>query len=110
VPEPILVTARIPPARSFYTKALSEAERLDLAEAMQVEGLDGEIALLRLRLLQALEEHPKDLELMLKGVALIGRLVATRYGLSKGDTDELTAAIERAAETFKAMEQQVADA
>jgi hypothetical protein len=110
VPEPTLLTARIPPARRFYAKALSEAEQRHLAEAMQVEGLDEEIALLRLRLLQALEERPKDIELMLKGAALLARLVSTRYGLSKGDTDELAAAIERAAETFKAMEQEVADA
>jgi hypothetical protein len=110
VPEPTLLSSRITPARSFYVKALSETEQLHLAEAMQVKGLDEEIAVLRLRLLQALEEHPKDLELMLKGAALLARMVSTKYGLSKNDTDELAAAIERAAETLKVMEQEVTDA
>jgi hypothetical protein len=109
-PERSLVVGIARSARRFYAKALSQAERVRLDEAMQVEGIDQEIALLRLRLLQAIEERPEDIELMLKGTALLARLLATRYGLSKGDSDELTAAIERAAESLKAMEGEAVDA
>ena len=91
-----LKTGVIQQASSFYAKALSEAERIDLAEAMRVTGLDEEIALLRLRLQQAIEDKPKDLELMFKGAALLARLVATEFHLSKGDAGDLEETILRA--------------
>ena len=69
--------------RSFYAKALTEAERADLPLALEVEGVDEEIALLRLRLRTALTESPDDLTLMLKGIDLLAKAVATRYRLSK---------------------------
>ena len=95
--------SRSRPARAFYSKALSEAERVDLANALKVEGLDEEIAVLRLRLLQAIEERGEDIELMFKGANLLARLVATKYGLSKGDSGELAAAIDRAVASLKEM-------
>lgn len=79
--------------RGFYDKALSEAERLDLPEALQVEGVDQEIALLRLRLRTAIEERPKDLPLMFKGIELLARVVATRYRLGKTGRDEVQEAL-----------------
>jgi hypothetical protein len=39
-----------------------------LPEAKGVEGLDEEIALLRVKLTTALQEHPDNLPLMLRGV------------------------------------------
>lgn len=98
-----MATSRAPVARRFYAKALSEAEKANLEEAMGVQGLDEEIALLRLRLQRAIEEYPDDLELMFKGAALLSRLVATKFGLSKGDTDALAAAIERAVAALSEM-------
>jgi hypothetical protein len=70
-----------PSARRFYADALSEAERADLPVALEIEGVDEEIALLRLRIRTALEEHPDDLPLMFKGVDLLAKMVATRYRL-----------------------------
>ncbi|HXG42479.1 MAG TPA: hypothetical protein VNL95_07135 [Dehalococcoidia bacterium] len=67
---------------SFYAEALSEAERLELEEAREVEGLDEEIAVLRVRLKRALQEHPQDLALIAKGVDMLVRAVAARYRLS----------------------------
>lgn len=68
---------------SFYAQALDEAERLALAEAAGVEGLDEEIALLRLRTRRALIEHPDDLPLMVRGVELLVKALAARYRISK---------------------------
>ncbi|HEY5640693.1 MAG TPA: hypothetical protein VIW01_11655 [Dehalococcoidia bacterium] len=68
--------------RDFYTAALSEAERLQLADARQLDGLDEEIALLRVRLRSALEERPEDFDLLREGIALLVRAVATQYRLS----------------------------
>lgn len=101
--------SRVHRARSFYAKALSQAEIVALEEAMQVTGLDQEIALLRLRLLQALEEEPKDLELMLKGTALLARMVATKFGLSKTDEADMVAAIERAVASLKELRTEAGD-
>lgn len=78
----------VAPSR-FYRGALSEAEESDLPAALEVEGIDEEIALLRLRLRTALEEHPEDVQLMFKGVELLVKLVATRYRLSKGSERDL---------------------
>lgn len=68
--------------RGFYDDALTEAERLQLAKARRVEGLEEEIAVLRVRLFTALKERPEDLDLLRQGVALIVRAVATQYRLS----------------------------
>ncbi|HLB28810.1 MAG TPA: hypothetical protein VJM69_01620 [Dehalococcoidia bacterium] len=74
---------------SFYAEALSEAERLELEEALGVEGLDQEIALLRLKLKRALEEEPENLALMVKGLELLVRAVSARYRLSQEDQEGL---------------------
>lgn len=76
-------------ARSFYKEALSQAEQVLLPEAQEVEGLDQEIAVLRLKLQQALLEKPEDMELLLKGVNLLVKAVATQYRLSPKAKDDL---------------------
>ncbi|MBU2008793.1 MAG: hypothetical protein KJ624_02920 [Chloroflexi bacterium] len=76
-------------ARDFYTRALGEAEKTLLPEARELEGLDEEIALLRVKLIQALREKPQDLELLLKGVGMLVRAVSTRYRLSKKGEEDL---------------------
>ncbi|MFQ5879777.1 MAG: hypothetical protein ACE5IZ_06375 [Dehalococcoidia bacterium] len=89
---------RRPSPRRFYRQALSEAERLELDAARQVEGLDEEIALLRLRLRRALVDHPEDMQLMTKGMELLVKAVAAKYRLpprARRDlADNLAAVIE----------------
>ncbi len=68
--------------RNFYAEALDQAERLELADAHEVEGLDEEIAVLRVRLKRALREHPEDMALIAKGVDMLVKAVAARYRLS----------------------------
>ena len=75
--------------RSFYEPALDAAERADFAEARRVQGIDEEIAVLRLRLRRAIEEHPEDLAIMSRGIELLVRAVNTRYRLSKESSDDL---------------------
>ena len=76
-------------ARDFYTRVLGEAEKKLLPQARELEGLDEEIALLRVKLIQALREKPQDLELLLKGVGMLVRAVSTRYRLSKKGEEDL---------------------
>jgi hypothetical protein len=52
-------------ARNFYRHALDRAERADLKQAEKIEGLDDEIAVMRVRLKRAVEERPQDLQLVI---------------------------------------------
>ncbi len=75
-------------ARNFYHGAVEEAERLDLERAQEIEGLDDEIALMRVRLKRAVEERPEDVKLLVKGLGILVRAVGARYRLSpKSRTD-----------------------
>ena len=80
-------------AQSFYEEALSEAERLDLPDARQMEGLDEEIAVMRVRLKRALEERPEDVQLIAKGLALLVKAVAAKYRLSAKARKDLSDSI-----------------
>jgi hypothetical protein len=77
----------------FYDEALSEAERADLPLARELRGIDEEIAVVRLRLRSALEQHPEDLKLMAKGVDLLVKALSVRYRLSKDEKADLSAGI-----------------
>jgi hypothetical protein len=82
--------------KPFYAAALSEAERADLPLARESAGVDDEIALLRLRLRSLLAEHPEDFTLMLRGIDLLTKTVATRFRLSKQATEDLSSALAKA--------------
>lgn len=79
--------------KGFYAEALSEAEQVRLPEAREIEGLDEEIALLRVKLSGALAEHPDNMPLMLRAVELLVRAVAAKYRLSKSSQENLAEAI-----------------
>jgi hypothetical protein len=76
-------------ARRFYNDALDAAEQSELTQALGIDGIDEEIAVLRLRLRRFIEEHPEDLPLMFRGIELLTKAVATRYRLSKDDKTAL---------------------
>ena len=70
--------------RSFYSRDLDEAEKLELLEASHVEGIDEEIALLRVKLRQLLAEQPERIDLHFEAANVIARLVRIRYQITKG--------------------------
>lgn len=76
-------------ARNFYRHAVDKAERLDLERAAEIEGLDDEIALMRVRLKRAVEEHPEDVQLLVKGMDILVRAVGARYRLSPKSRQDL---------------------
>jgi len=69
----------------FYAKTLTEAERLDLQVAADIEGIDDEIALLRVKIKGALEKDPDNITVLLDASEILARLVKLRYGLSAKD-------------------------
>ncbi len=74
-----------PNVPKFYNTVIDEAE---LHAAMQIEGIDEEIAVLRLQLKSLLKEHG-DFTILLKGVELIARATAVRYRMSPQNKEEL---------------------
>ncbi|OGO50021.1 MAG: hypothetical protein A2148_02920 [Chloroflexi bacterium RBG_16_68_14] len=80
-------------ARDFYGSALDAAERIELDAAAEVEGLDEEIAVLRVKLRKALLKNPEDLALMLRGIDLLVKAVSARYRLSKQAEEDLAESI-----------------
>ena len=79
--------------RGFYSRALDEAERVELEEASQVEGLDEEIALLRVKLRELVENQPDRIDLHFEAANTIAKLVKTRYQISKEQKKSLKDAI-----------------
>jgi len=78
-----------PPKDDFYSLALKEGERVLLEEARKLEGLDEEIALLRVKLNSLLANDPEDTRTFLKGIELLTKAVAARYRLSQKAEDDL---------------------
>ncbi|MCK5181755.1 MAG: hypothetical protein KAQ73_04365 [Dehalococcoidia bacterium] len=81
--------------RGFYGRALDEAEELELEEASHVEGIDEEIALLRIKLRELLEEQPERIDLHFEAANIIARLVKTRYQITREQKKSLKEAIQK---------------
>ena len=77
----------------FYSRALDEAEALQLEEARGIDGLDEEIAVLRIKLRELILNHPDNIELALEAANTIARLVRTRYNITKEQKRSLKDAI-----------------
>jgi hypothetical protein len=77
----------------FYSRVLDEAERLDFEQATDVEGLDDEIALLRVKIKSLLAHDPENIRLIMQAANTLVRLVRTKYNISQDDKKGLKAAI-----------------
>lgn len=77
----------------FYSKVLDEAERLDFELATGVEGIDDEIALLRVKIKSILEHDPENIKLIKQATDALARLVRTRYSITKEQKKGLKEAI-----------------
>ena len=77
----------------FYSKVLDEAERLDFELASGVEGIDDEIALLRVKIKSLLENDPENIRLIMQVTNALERLIRTRYNITKEQRKGLKEAI-----------------
>lgn len=66
----------------FYSKVLDEAEKLDMEEASDVNGIDDEIALLRVKIKSVLEKDPENIKLIMQATNTLAGLVKTRYNIT----------------------------
>jgi hypothetical protein len=79
--------------RGFYQKVLDEAEQLDFELASGVNGIDDEIALLRVKIKSILEHDPENVKLIMQATNALERLIRTRYKISKEQRKGLKEAI-----------------
>jgi hypothetical protein len=77
----------------FYSKVLDEAGRLDFELATGVEGIDDEIALLRVKIKSLLEHDPENIKLIMQATNTLAGLVRTRYNMTKEQRKGLKEAI-----------------
>ena len=77
----------------FYSKVLDEAEKFDFELASGVEGIDDEIALLRVKIKSVLEKDPENIKLIVQATNTLAGLVKTRYNISKEQKKGLKEAI-----------------
>jgi len=79
--------------RDFYVRVLDEAERLAFELAAGVEGIDDEIALLRVKIKSILEHDPENVKLIMQATNALERLIRTRYKITKEQRKGLKEAI-----------------
>jgi hypothetical protein len=77
----------------FYSRVLTEAEQIEVAEAEGIEGLDGEIAVLRVKLRELLEKHPDRIDLQMQAASTLARLMRTKYNITPEQKKNLKEAI-----------------
>jgi len=77
----------------FYAKVLDEAERVDLELASDMNGVDDEIALLRVKIKSALEKDPENLKLIMQATNILAGLVKMRYKMTSEQRKGLKEAI-----------------
>ncbi len=82
----------------FYSPALTETERIEMKDASRVEGIDEEIALLRIRLRELTCQSPERIDLQMELANLIARLAKTRYQISSEQKKSFKAAVARVLE------------
>jgi len=79
--------------REFYRAVLDEAEQIAMQTAEQMEGLDREIEVLRVKLRKIVKGQNPNLKLMIRAMDMLNRLVSTRYRISKRSQKDLAASI-----------------
>ena len=68
----------------FYSKVLDETEKVAFEQAISVEGIDNEIALLRVKLKSVLEKDPENVKLIIEATnTLAGLLKASQTMTAK---------------------------
>ena len=88
---------------SFYERALEAGDRELLEEALEVQGADQEVALLRVHVLKLLEAQSEDPRALQAGLRLLVHALVARHRLSGGEADNLTDTVASLFEHLSAM-------
>jgi hypothetical protein len=77
----------------FYSKVLDEEQQQEYTQAVEVEGLDSEIALLRVKIKSLVAHDPENIDLITQVTNALTRLIVTKYNINKTDKQGLREAI-----------------
>ena len=77
----------------FYSRVLDENEQLDFKRATAVEGIDEEIALLRVKIKSLVERDPENIRLIMQATNTLVRMVRMKYNIAKEDKQGLKEAV-----------------
>jgi hypothetical protein len=68
--------------KSLYDSVLNNAEKLDFQAASDIEGIDDEIALLRIKIKSLLAGGDENLKLAMEATEMLAKLVKIRYSIT----------------------------
>ena len=77
----------------FYSKVLDEKEQAAFDQAIFVEGIDEEIALLRVKMISLLERDPENIRLISQAANTLIKLIIIKYNVDKSDPKSMKEAI-----------------
>ena len=77
----------------FYSKVLDAEEQRDFESATGVDGIDDEIALLRVKIKSIIRHDPENYKLIMQAINFLAILLRTRYNIGKRDRDGIKEAI-----------------
>jgi len=69
----------------FYSPELDEAQKRDLVQAVEVEGIDEEIAILRVKLKAVLRKDPDNIRVIMLAIESLAKVLREKYKFSKND-------------------------
>ncbi len=77
----------------FYSKVLDEKERAAFERAIKVEGIDEEIAMMRVKIISLLERDPENIRLITQATNTLVRLILIKYNVKIDDRNSIKKAI-----------------
>lgn len=91
--------------RSFYAGAMSDEDHERFMRALEVQGIDEEVAMLRMTLREQFESRPDAYEALLKNARLLIGAVAAQYRMSPKSARDFA---ERFTATLRDLGEQIA--
>ncbi len=86
-----------PPKRSPYTDVLDEVEQYDFELFRDIQGIDDEVTLLRVKIKKILANDPENVRLLADMIVKLAQLAKIKYGLTPEHHNKL---LEGAANVF----------
>ena len=77
----------------FYSKVLDEKEQAAFDRAIFVEGIDEEIALLRVKMISLLERDPENIRLISQAANTLIKLMLIKHDIDRNDPNSMKKAI-----------------
>ena len=77
----------------FYSKVLDEKEQAAYDQAIFVEGIDEEIALLRVKMISLLKRDPENIRLISQAANTLIKLIYIKYDVDRNNVKSMKEAI-----------------